>query len=121
MVITPPNAQLHIELLLSAGMLAIITVGDPGAQGATVTGVQGMGVSTPSAAAVADATAGFARLMHMPNGGMFTNGLLSMIVAAGMFVAVTLAVGKTFSALGAAPKLHCIIAPVTTSVPMART
>ena len=73
--ITPPHAHMHLEVLLRAGMLAIITVGDPGTQGATVFGMQGMGVSTPMAAAVADATVGLARDMHMPKGMIFTIGL----------------------------------------------
>ena len=45
----------------------------PGAQGA-VTGTQGIGVSVPIAAAVADATVGLAVDMHMPNVGMFVSG-----------------------------------------------
>jgi hypothetical protein len=54
--------------------LAIITVGLPGTQGAAVAGTHGMGVSTPMAAEVADATVGLARLVHMLNDGMFTMG-----------------------------------------------
>jgi hypothetical protein len=94
-------------------MLPINTVGEPGVQGAAVMGVHGIGVSTPRAAAVAEATAGFAMLKHMMNGGMFTNGLLSMIVADGV-LASCLFVGRTFSVLGPVPKLHNIIAPVAT-------
>jgi hypothetical protein len=37
--------------------------------------MHGIGVSTPMAAAVAAATAGFAGDMHMPNGMMLTMGL----------------------------------------------
>ncbi len=48
--------QFRVHVLFKAGMLANITVELPGAQGVTVTGTQGMGVSTPSAAAVAAAT-----------------------------------------------------------------
>lgn len=44
---------MHLQLLLSAGILASITMGTPGIHGAAVTGMQGIGVSTPSAAAVA--------------------------------------------------------------------
>ena len=46
--------------LFSVGMFASRTVGDPGDQGAGKTGVQGIGVKTPNAAAVADATVGLA-------------------------------------------------------------
>lgn len=81
-------------------------------------GMQGMGVNTPRAAAVAEATVGLARDMHVPKVGMFTMGLNSMIVAAGV-PALVLLTGKTLSVAGAAPKLHIIIAPETTSCPMA--
>lgn len=113
----PPQLHISLEELFSAGMLPINTVGAPGAQGAAVTGRQGMGVSTPSAAAVAAATIGFAGLLHIPNGGMLTMGLLSMMLAAGVPVIVRLA-GNTTRLLGATPKLHIIIAPVQTCIPM---
>ncbi len=67
-----------------------------------VTGVQGIGVSTPSAAAVAAATAGFAGDLHMTNGRMFTNGMLSIIFAAGM-IFVTFDFGNTIIGMGAIP------------------
>ena len=50
------------------------TVGDPGAQGAAVTGTQGIGVKTPNAAAVAAATCGFAMEVHIPKGMILTIG-----------------------------------------------
>jgi hypothetical protein len=74
---------MHFEQSLRAGKLAMSTVGAPGIQGAAVTGTQGIGVNTPKAAAVAAATVGFDGDWHMPNGKMLTNGLLSMILAAG--------------------------------------
>lgn len=74
MVITPAQAHMHCDVLVSAGFPPINTVGDPGVQGAKVTGTQGMGVSTPLAAAVADATVGLAMEVHMPKGGMFAMG-----------------------------------------------
>lgn len=70
----PPHRHMHWLVLLRAGMLLINTVGDPGAHGAGVLGTQGTGVSTPRAADVAAATAGLARLVHMPKGMMFTRG-----------------------------------------------
>jgi hypothetical protein len=73
--IVPAKAHIHLLLLFNAGKLAIITVAEPGVQGPGVTGVQGIGVSTPKAAAVAAATAGLAGDLHIPNGGMFTKGL----------------------------------------------
>lgn len=89
------------------------TFGFPGTQGAMVIGIQGMGVKTPSAAAVAAATMGLAMLMHVPKGNTFINGLLSMMLAAGM-VARTLFVGKTTKLDGAAPNVHFNVAPMQT-------
>jgi hypothetical protein len=77
-----------------------------------VAGTQGIGVKTPSAALVAAATVGFARLVHIPNGGMFT-GVESVIAAAGRPSIITRLLGSTFSVDGAMPKLHSSMAPVT--------
>src|SRR5947208_3034413 len=103
MVITPPHAQLHIDGDVSAGMFAISVFAAPGFHGPAGTGTQGIGVSTPNAAAVAAATVGFARLVHMPNGGMFIAGTMSLIVAAGLPSMITRLVGSTFRADGATP------------------
>ncbi len=54
--------QFSFEVSFNAGILAMVTVGDPGAHGVGVTGMQGIGVNTPNAAAVAAATIGFAAL-----------------------------------------------------------
>jgi hypothetical protein len=96
-------------------MFAIRTVGAPGAQGAGITGTQGIGVNAPKAAAVAAATVGLAIDEHIPNGMMFTIGTLSMMFASGVAVS-TLFFGNTTSELGAAPKLHCNIAPMQTCI-----
>jgi hypothetical protein len=104
---------MHLEVLLSAGMPPIMQPVEPGVQGDVVTGMHGIGVKTPSAAAVADATVGLAMDMHMPNGGMLVMGTKSMMLAAGV-VAFTLLTGKTFSAEGAIPKVHIMTAPEVT-------
>ena len=109
---------MQVEVLFRAGIPPIETVGEPGVHGAAVLGMQGWGVRTPIAAAVAAATCGFAGDMHIPNVGMFTIGFESMMVAAGVPPAVVLLVGKTFSVAGAAPKEHVIIAPETTCCPI---
>lgn len=111
--ITPPQAQVHIEVLSKAGMPPIITVGQPGVHG-VVTGMQGIGVRTPRAAAVAAATAGLAMDMHIPKDEMFTIGAQSMMLAAGA-PAMVLLTGRTLSVPGARPKGHMSIAPVVTS------
>lgn len=69
---TPPQMQLSLEMLSSAGLFANKTVGAPGAQGAGVLGIHGIGVKTPSAAEVAAATWGLAGDEHIPKGMMFT-------------------------------------------------
>jgi hypothetical protein len=74
---------MHLLVLLRAGKFAIVTVAEPGAHGPAIIGVQGIGVRTPKAAAVAAATAGLAGERHIPKGGIFTKGLLSIIFAAG--------------------------------------
>lgn len=96
-------------------MLETITVAAPGAQGDAVTGTQGCGVNTPIAAAVADATAGLAIEVHIPNGAIFTMGLLSIIVAMGCDVVITILSGNTVNVPGATPKLHCNVAPLHTA------
>ena len=72
---TPAHTHISVDVLFSAGMLLMSTVGAPGTQGAGVFGMHGMGVSTPMAAAVAAATCGLAGLVHIPNGMMFIMGL----------------------------------------------
>jgi len=112
--IMPPHMQLHMLVLFKAGMLPIITVAEPGDHGATVTGTHGIGVNTPNAAAVAAATVGLAIDMHMPKGGIFTIGLLSMIFAAGILPAIAWLAGSTLNVLGATPNVHIIMAVETT-------
>jgi len=92
-------------------------VGEPGAQGAGMEGTQGCGVSTPIAAEVAEATAGFDMEVHIPNGGILTMGLLSIIVARGCDVIVLFS-GVTTNDAGAVPNGHCILAPPQTQRPI---
>jgi hypothetical protein len=109
-VMTPPQAQLQVDPAVSAGTPPSVVRAAPGFHG-VVTGTHGIGTSTPSAALVAAATVGFARLEHMPNGGMLTSGAQSLIVAAGRPSTVTLEMGNGDNAAGATPKLHCSRAP----------
>ncbi len=99
-------------------MFFIVTEGMPGAQGPAGTGVHGMGVSTPKAAAVAAATAGFAKLEHIPNGITFVKGMLSMMVAAGWLTAFTQFVGRMTREDGAEPKEQAQGAPLITCNPI---
>jgi hypothetical protein len=76
--------------------------------------MQGIGVSTPIAAAVAAATVGLEGDWHIPKGMMLVIGMWSMILASGIWLVNTLLVGRTTSELGAIPNEHCIIAPMQT-------
>src|SRR3954453_6277669 len=105
---------MQVEPATSAGLPPIMVVGAFGVQVPAMAGMHGIGVSTPSAAAVAAATVGLAMLEHMPNGGMFTIGAMSLIAAAGRPSTVTRLIGSTLSVVGASPNEHCSIAPVVT-------
>src|SRR5205823_4334564 len=104
--------QLQVQALSSAGRPPIVTAGDPGTQGEAVAGMQGFGVKGGVL------TAGFAGLLHRPNGLMFTKGAKSMIVAAPAFVPPA-GLGDAASIDGAAPKLQVRTAPSTTRTAMA--
>ena len=117
-LIAPPQMHINLELSFSAGILPIKTVGAPGAHGATVFGIQGIGVKTPNAAEVAAATVGLARELHIPKGNILTMGLLSIMVAAGLLQVNTLLVGNTVRVEGATPKLHVIIPPIQAHIPI---
>jgi hypothetical protein len=116
--ITPPQLHMHLEEACRAGLLPIITVAEPGLHGALVTGTQGCGVSTPCAAAVADATCGLASELHMPKGAIFIIGALSMMVAAATLLPFTIVPGNTTREAGVVPNEHCIVAPFTTNCGM---
>ena len=81
-----------------------------------VCGMQGCGVRTPSAAAVAEATSGLVSVVHSPKGPTFTRDAASNIVAAGFPSASTTAFCVTLSGAGAVPKEHIRFAPIAVSV-----
>ncbi len=112
---TPPHIHIHLEVLFREGKLLISTVGDPGVQGAAVAGIQGIGVSTPSAAVVAAATVGLASDEQTPKGRMLAIGTWSIMVAAkGPPAIVGGPLGITNKELGATPNVHCKVAPIQT-------
>lgn len=101
-----------LQLLSRVGNPPVKTDVLPVIQGVTVIGMQGIGTSTPKAAAVAAATIGLLRLVQTPNVGMSAMGVKFMIVPT-CVIAVTMAIGVAFNAVGAAPKVHVSTAPVT--------
>lgn len=100
---SPAHTHIHFDVLFRAGALSIIIVGDPGTQGAGVFGMQGIGVRTPIAAAVAADTDGLAMLRHNPNGIMLIIGAWSVIFAAGCWLLITGLFGSTIRADGDDP------------------
>ncbi len=60
-VMTPPQMHISCETLSSVGKLPAERSAHPATQGAGVFGMQGIGVKTPMAAAVAAATVGVGR------------------------------------------------------------
>jgi hypothetical protein len=93
-------------------------VGFVGIQVPAGVGMHGPGVKTPIAAAVKAAVAGFAMLMHTPNGAIFINGIVSMHVPIGPALPSTMGDGKKTNAPGAAPNGHMVIAPQQTPHPI---
>lgn len=116
--IIPPQAQMSFEFTFTAGRFLIKTLGFPGAQGAGILGMHGIGVSTPMAAEVAAATVGFAKDIQFPKGIMFSRGLLSAIFAAGCPPVVVILSGKTTNDEGAIPIEHIKLAPLHTNCDM---
>lgn len=70
-----------------------------------------MGVSTPIAADVAEATVGFDSDWHMPKGIMLVMGMMSIIVAIGILPHIGRIGTTTISVDGAMPNVHWSIAP----------
>jgi hypothetical protein len=116
-LITPPQLHINLHVFVKAGKLPTNTVGEPGTQGEDVTGTQGMGVITPSLAAVAAATVGLAIELHIPKGGMLAIGAKSIMLPTGLLLARTPCPTKT-KELGATPKVQVSCAPRVTSIPI---
>src|SRR3954452_10930016 len=103
---------MQVEPATSAGLPPIMVVGALGVQVPAMSGTHGIGVSTPSAAAVAAATVGLATLEHIPSGGMVPSGAMSVMAAAGLPSTVTRLPGRTWRVVGASPKDERSNAPV---------
>ena len=81
--------------------------------------MQGIGVSTPNAAAVAAATVGFAGEEHIPK--VMGSLGISMIVAIKKFCAIAVVCDVTVSGLGATPNVHWHNAFITAAFPLVDT
>ncbi len=77
MLMEPAYEHISLQSCVRQGFPPIMMVGFVGIHVPAGTGVQGWGVRTPSAAAVADATAGLASDVHMPKGPTFVMGAQS--------------------------------------------
>jgi hypothetical protein len=75
-VIAPAQLHMHCELSSSAGTFPIVTLADPGDHGPAITGRHGCGA--PSA----EATAGLAVDVHIPNPGIHAGPISVMTPAA---------------------------------------
>src|SRR5258706_4168572 len=106
MEMVPAHMHMQVSEAISAGIFATMVLDAPGVQGADVAGMHGIGVSTPMAAAVAEATVGLAGDWHMPKGMMLVNGMKSMMLALGTFSPETMLVGRTTRDDGAIPIVH---------------
>lgn len=114
MEIVPPKAQVRVADWVSAGLPPIMTA-PAGFHGPTGVGVQGWGVRTPIAAAVADATAGFAIEVQLPQGPTLDIGAISIMVAKGFPPVVTVCWDDTFNTPAPRPIGHIMDAPITTA------
>jgi hypothetical protein len=98
--------HMHVSEASKHGPIGDIIFGFDEIHGAVVAGIHGIGVSTPSAAAVAAATVGFEGDEHIPNDAMLSSGTKSMIVATGSPQINIGTFGGTTSGHGVIPKEH---------------
>src|SRR5262245_63116500 len=105
-VMTPPHTHMHVLPDVTAGWPPISVRVATGIHGPAGFGTHGIGVSTPRAAAVAEATDGLANEVHIPKGGMLVTGTISMMFAAGLPSIITRLFGSTFNDDGVTPRLH---------------
>lgn len=109
-MIVPPQMHLHVDDLSSAGCPFSSTSFFPPVHGNGVLGMQGIGVSLPCAAAVAETVAGYARLRQRPNGAIFFIGVWSLILACGRPDRYIVLFGETVSVEILFPHEHSILA-----------
>ncbi len=111
---TPPYMHMHLLSIVRQGLPPASTGDPPGVQLPAVEGTQGWGVSTPMAAAVAEATCGLAMLVHIPKLGMFKIPVPSAMVPIGFPSANVDMLFVALKDAGPVPKEQVSDAPVTT-------
>jgi hypothetical protein len=104
---------LQVEELVSAGLPPSSTAALPGTHGAGVFGTQGAGVKNTGGGRT---VAGFAGLLQVPNVGIFTIGLLSIIVASGPAPPNIVVCEFTIKVAGAVPNGHIMFAPMLAQI-----
>jgi hypothetical protein len=108
----PPKLHWQVEVVSTQGRPPTVTDTDAGVQGDPVAGTHGCGVSVPWAAAVAEATCGLPRLLHMPNVGILVCGTVLAAVATGAVAAT--AGTDTRRVVGTVPMEQVIVVPAVT-------
>ena len=109
-------AQAHIVLLFASttGCCPIFVFFAPGDHGLTGMGMQEDGIKTGTGPAIFQFI-GLAGDKQFPKAGIFTNGMMSKILAIGLVFAVkVLFKGRTIIDFGPAPKEQEILAPLQT-------
>lgn len=113
-----PLEHMQVAPVHRHGVPPISTLGLIGVHVPAITGMQGCGVNTPNAAAVAAATIGLARELHIANDVILTIGITSRIVPAGFDVPSTVGAEVALNVPGALPNGQESCAPVTTNSPI---
>ena len=115
MEIEPAYAHMPLQSEARQGLPPMRTLGLVGIHAPAGCGIQGCGVRTPRAAAVAAATWGLASDVHSPKGPTFTSAEKSEMVPQGLPPAKTLALVVTLRGAGAVPMVHMHDAVAVTS------
>jgi len=104
---------MSLQESVKIGKFAILAF-PPGVHGATKTGMQGIGVKVPIAAAVAEATCGLDIDLHIPKEAIFSIGVKSIIFPICIFPMVGRKGSIITKLVGEAPKEHSNVAPLHT-------
>ena len=113
MEIWPAYIHMHLQSCVRQGFPCAKTILPAGIH-ALVAGMHGCGVNTPSAAAVAAATCGFANDEHIPKGLILIIDFASVKVATGLPLIWIIGALVAFNTDGVVPNEHATVAPLFT-------